>query len=188
MQVKNALKAQIQPLLTYIANQTIDESWFNNHLNITTGRRAYLLGTAAGSFPSRGLWPMVVNPLLFSQFGGNVPANYQLVISHTAPAGSVIYYTIDGTDPRSPGGGLSPGARVYSGPVTLSNLVMILARVKNANGEWSPLTEAFLSRSSPARAEHTRRLRDHVSSTQRDRCGTSGDIHGCGRLRVHPPD
>ncbi|HZJ15342.1 MAG TPA: lamin tail domain-containing protein, partial [Chthoniobacteraceae bacterium] len=144
LQLKNAFKAQVQPLLSYLGYGTFDESWFNNHVNPTTGRRVYLLGTTAGSFPSRSLWP-ATQPPTFSQFGGNVPANYQLVISHAAPAGSVLYYTTDGSDPRLPGGGVSSSALTYTGPVTLTNLVTILARVRNANGEWSPLTEAFFA-------------------------------------------
>ena len=150
-QLKDTFKAQVQPLLTYIANQTLDESWYNNHVNATTGRRAYLFGATAGSFPNKSLWPVTLPPA-FSQFGGNVSANYPLVISSTAPAGRVIYYTIDGSDPRLAGGGISPSALIYSGPVTLSNLVTIKSRVRSSTGEWSALTEAFFS---PAAAQPT---------------------------------
>ncbi len=146
--LKDTFKAQVQPLLTYIENQTIDETWFNNHV---AGRRPYLFGATAGSFPNKNLWPATVPPT-FSQFGGNVAASYPLVITTTAPAGSIIYYTTDGSDPRLPGGGVSPTAQIYSGAVTLTNLVTIRSRVKNSNGEWSAITEAFFE---PAAAQPT---------------------------------
>ena len=142
-QLKDTFKAQIQPLLTYIANQTVDENWYNSHVNPTTGRRAYLFSANTGSFPNKSLWPATPPPT-FSQFGGNVAAGYQLVITSTAPVGRVIYYTIDGSDPRLSGGGVSPTALIYNGPVTLNNLVTIRSRIKNnANGEWSAITGAF---------------------------------------------
>ena len=150
-QLKDTFKAQVQPLLTYIASQTIDESWYTAHVNQTTGRRPYLFGSSTGSFSNKGLWPATLPPA-FSQFGGNVAAGYQLVITSTAPAGSIIYYTMDGTDPRLPGGAVSPTALIYSGPVTLNTLVTIRSRIKNGNGEWSALTGAFFS---PAAAQPT---------------------------------
>ena len=149
--LKDTFKAQVQPLLTYIANQTLDENWYNNHVNATTGRRAYLFSTNTGSFSNKLLWPATLPPT-FSQFGGNVAASYPLVITSTAPGGSIIYYTTDGSDPRAAGGGVSPTALIYSGPVTLTNLVTIRSRIKNTNGEWSALTEAFFE---PAAAQPT---------------------------------
>ena len=139
-QIINSLVAQTQPLITFIENQTLDLSWYNAHINTTTGRRAYLFGTGAGNFRSKGLWP-VTEPPVFSQFGGTVPASYPLVL--TSAAGGTIYYTTDGSDPRLAGGGVSPTALIYSGAVPLSSLVTIKSRVKSAGGEWSALTEAY---------------------------------------------
>src|SRR5205085_7403503 len=47
----------------------------------------------------------------FSQSGGNVAAGTQITI--TGAAGSTVYYTLDGSDPRLPGGGLNPTALAY---------------------------------------------------------------------------
>ena len=57
------------------------------------------------SFRTHGLWP-VTEPVTFAQHGGVVAAGYSLAISTnaTAPAGSTVYYTTDGTDPRDWGG------------------------------------------------------------------------------------
>jgi len=55
----------------------------------------------------------------------------------------VIYYTVDGTDPRAPGGGVSPSARMLasSGRAVLADPRELKARVK-AGPEWSALWEA----------------------------------------------
>jgi hypothetical protein len=59
---------------------------------------------------ARGFYPTVEPPTL-SKFGGSVPEGYQLTFS--AGTGT-IYYTVDGSDPRLPGGGVSPTATATS--------------------------------------------------------------------------
>ncbi|HXG49471.1 MAG TPA: lamin tail domain-containing protein, partial [Methylomirabilota bacterium] len=72
----------------------------------------------------------------FSLAPGHVPAGTSLTIS--GPQGT-IYYTTDGTDPRLPGGGISPTAQVYSGPIAINGNVRIVARVRRAsNAIWTP--------------------------------------------------
>src|SRR5207247_2565232 len=56
------------------------------------------------------LYPNVVAPA-FNQQGGDVPPGFNLNLS--APAGTV-YYTLDGTDPRLPGGAISATALAYT--------------------------------------------------------------------------
>jgi len=47
---------------------------------------------------------------------------------------SSIYYTLDGTDPRAVGGGISNSAILYSGPINLPNgVTTIKARVRDNN-------------------------------------------------------
>ncbi|MBN8246839.1 MAG: lamin tail domain-containing protein, partial [Verrucomicrobia bacterium] len=89
-------------------------------------------------FRNQGWYPAVVAPS-FSQHGGAFAAGTQVRI--TAPAG-VIYYTTDGSDPRAPGGAVAAGARTYSGPLTLSESVLLRSRVRTAAGAWSALNEA----------------------------------------------
>jgi len=66
-------------------------------------------------------------------------------------ASGVLYYTLDGSDPRPFGGaapvvtGSSASVRVYSGPITITGSVPIKARVlapSNPYSRWSGLTEA----------------------------------------------
>ena len=73
------------------------------------------------------------------QHGGAVPAGFQLRIS--APAG-VIYYTLDGTDPRAASG--LPVGQEYSGPLPINNSTPVTARVLSG-GVWSALETAFFA-------------------------------------------
>jgi hypothetical protein len=75
----------------------------------------------------------------FNQHGGNVSVGFVATLS--APAGT-IYYTLDGTDPRSKfSGSTTPGARTYAGGISLSQSTVINSRAKNGT-VWSALTEA----------------------------------------------
>ncbi|MEY2407928.1 MAG: hypothetical protein QOF48_598 [Verrucomicrobiota bacterium] len=61
----------------------------------------------------------------------------------TGPAGATIYYTLDGTDPRAPGGGIASNARAYTGPFVVSANVRVMARSRdlshvNATGGTNP--------------------------------------------------
>ncbi|MBN2506248.1 MAG: lamin tail domain-containing protein, partial [Verrucomicrobia bacterium] len=72
----------------------------------------------------------------FSSAGGQVPAGY--VVTLTAPgakAGTTIYYTLDGTDPRLPGGHVSPSALSGTAPVNvaINQNARIFARNRNLN-------------------------------------------------------
>lgn len=87
-----------------------------------------------------GLWPPPVAAPRFSQSGGEMPAGFALGLTHTNQSGT-IYYTIDGSDPRSVGGTVSRPANAYSAPITLSSSSIVRARVKASTG-WSPLIEA----------------------------------------------
>lgn len=62
------------------------------------------------------------------------------LLSMTAPAGT-IYYSLDGTDPRLPGGAIRPGAQIYHGPLTLNANAHVKSRAL-VNGVWSALNEA----------------------------------------------
>jgi len=88
-------------------------------------------------YKAAGVYPNVVAPA-FNQHGGQVVDGFQLTM--TAPAG-VIYYTLDGSDPRLTGGGLSPTAVPYSGAVTFHQNMTAKARALNG-GVWSALDQA----------------------------------------------
>ena len=75
----------------------------------------------------------------FNPPGGPVPPGASLVIS--GAAGTTIYYTLNGADPRLPGGGISPQAVAYGGPVPLNANARAVARVRRGS-VWSGPTAA----------------------------------------------
>jgi len=86
-----------------------------------------------------GLFPSLSAPI-FRQLGGSVPPGFQLYITNSNPTGSILY-TLDGSDPRLPGGTIAPSAITYSGPLTINVHTVVRARVKDG-ATWSALTEA----------------------------------------------
>jgi hypothetical protein len=77
----------------------------------------------------------------------------ELVVSVPDPGGPVavpVYYTLDGSDPRLPGGTIGPAAIPYQGPITLNTSTPIAARALR-NGEWSGLSSAQFTVQSPLR-------------------------------------
>src|SRR5207253_9888823 len=63
---------------------------------------------------------------VFSASGGPISPAFLLTI--TGPTGATIYYTTNGLDPRSPGGGVALTARVYGSPITLNANTRVVAR------------------------------------------------------------
>jgi hypothetical protein len=57
-------------------------------------------------------------------------------------ATNTIYYTLDGTDPRLPGGAISPQALPYSGPITINNNTRLFARSHRPGHNLGPTTTA----------------------------------------------
>jgi len=115
---------------------TRDNDWLpavQANLNFIAGRSSVVLQQLRND----GLYPSVNAPQ-FNQEGGSIPAGFGLLI---APGTAAIYYTLDGSDPRRPGGAISPVARRYEGPVPMNESATVKARVLS-NGTWSALTEA----------------------------------------------
>ncbi|RYD86648.1 MAG: hypothetical protein EOP50_22085 [Sphingobacteriales bacterium] len=102
----------------------------------------------------------ILRPPTLSHPGGNVQAGLELTMSRytgTAPAGTAyaagtIYYTLDGTDPRSSTGAVAAGVQTYVNPITLNSSARIMARLYNS-GAWSPAnTATFVVNATPASA------------------------------------
>ncbi|MFP6878496.1 MAG: lamin tail domain-containing protein [Roseibacillus sp.] len=89
---------------------------------------------------SAGLFPGLAAPGI-TPFGGNIVTGE--TVSVTNPRAGVLYYTLDGTDPRLRGGGISSTASTEN-PRTITlpdGPGMINARILS-QGNWSPLVEA----------------------------------------------
>jgi hypothetical protein len=77
-----------------------------------------------------------VRPPVLSLGAGKVSAGAALTLAGT----NTIYYTLDGTDPRAPGGSISPTALTYPGPLTLTSNARLVARSYKPGHTGGPLT------------------------------------------------
>ncbi|HEV8541736.1 MAG TPA: CotH kinase family protein [Verrucomicrobiae bacterium] len=73
----------------------------------------------------------LVQPPELNQPGGKIARGAQITL--TGPDGATLYYTLDGSDPRSPQGAISSGAMIYSEPITLEHNTRVMARARNPN-------------------------------------------------------
>ena len=96
------------------------------------------------------LYPAVAAPEFRSdasnaaQHGGPVPAGFSLRI-HNPVATGTIYYTMDGSDPRTAWENTpSPGAQTYTIPIPLTASGTVRARILNGTA-WSALADAYFS-------------------------------------------
>ncbi len=91
-------------------NYRTPDNWVSAATTIQTdlfpGRTAQLFGYLRAA----GLYPAFDAPAL-SQQGGMVTNGTRLTLTSSA---GTVYYTLDGTDPRLPGGAIAPGALVFS--------------------------------------------------------------------------
>jgi len=119
---------------------TRDEWWQPEIDKTATNFFQKLTADNVARFRANALYPGVGAPE-FSQFGGAVSNGFQLVITHTNATG-VIYFTVDGSDPRAYGSGaVGAGAQAYATPVPINSPALVRARVlQGAN--WSALVEA----------------------------------------------
>lgn len=86
----------------------------------------------------QGYYPTVTAPA-FNQEGGSVATGFQLLITNPNPSGTV-YYSIDGSDPKTAEGAVGPGATAYTTPVTIASNLTVKARIQR-DGVWSSLHE-----------------------------------------------
>ena len=151
----STLASEVSPFVSGFASTRVpnwvngvgDITHYNGTTNIPSRRQILFNGytddTAAGAFVQghfvgEGLWPATLTPV-FSQQGGAIGGNFQLTMTNPNAGGS-IYYTVDGTDPRQAGG--AAVGTLYTGPVSIPQTTTVRARVRNSNGEWSPLNGA----------------------------------------------
>lgn len=131
------------PLTTAFAN-------YGRGNTIVTLLRGYSDGSA------KPLYSPIEAPVL-SPANGVVGTGSPLTMSITganSPAGT-IYYTLNGEDPRLPGGAINTagGATAYTGPVPLTKTAVIKTRVWNGS-TWSALVEGLRITGVPASADN----------------------------------
>lgn len=91
---------------------------------------------------NQNLYPRTEAPR-FRQHGGTIATGQALTISNPNPAG-VVYFTLDGSDPRDPTrrpNGISASAIRYIRPPVFTESAQLRARVLNGT-EWSAINQA----------------------------------------------
>lgn len=113
-------------------------NWESAAANIRSTLFPTRTGELFGYLRSAGLYP-AFDPPTFSPYGGRVTHGFQPILSSSS---GTIYYTLDGTDPRLPGGGISPQARVWQpGAVSVTTDLTLSVRVRTTAGAWSALAQ-----------------------------------------------
>ncbi|MBN1676558.1 MAG: lamin tail domain-containing protein, partial [Kiritimatiellae bacterium] len=120
---------------------TVDDCWvplMTDRLNTLLPQRG---SHVLSHFRNAGLYVSSVSPPAFTTEGGAIASGFRLTLSNPNSA-STVYYTLDGSDPRLPGGSKSANRIEYAGAFLLSRTTHVKARVYKANGTWSALHEA----------------------------------------------
>ncbi len=125
------------------ANPYTRLDWLNTQKGKLTGFFPSRSQTVLGWLKSANLYPNVTAPVFYIngsyQHGGHVATRD--LFSIQAPAGTV-YYTLDNSDPRLPGGAVNTGhATVYAAPIRLTQSAHVKARTLSGS-TWSALNEA----------------------------------------------
>jgi len=110
-------------------------------------RLAWLDGEIARRFAEA---PPIIDPA-----GGHVAAGAAVSVAKPAGASGIVYYTLNGEDPRLEGGAMNPNARpAESSHTVLSKSALLRARIHN-NGECESLriTEIMYHPADPTEAE-----------------------------------
>jgi hypothetical protein len=83
---------------------------------------------------------LFTTPPVVNHSGGRINSGFTLTLS--GPANAAIYYTLDGRDPRGtydPATGLgirgATNGTLYTGPITITNNVRVVARARQAGGD-----------------------------------------------------
>ena len=119
---------------------TRDEHWAVERTNLLANYFPKRSSIVLQQFRKAGLYPSFEAPV-FNLPGVNVPAGFNLLIGNPNTNGGTIFFTLDGSDPRLPGGAVAPTAQTYSLPVTLNTSTEVRARVKQGDN-WSALMKA----------------------------------------------
>jgi hypothetical protein len=170
----------INSIVDSMATELLDSSVRNNARWTGSGERPRtssgspvggLDGTFLGEINHKKLWFEARTAHFDAQFlakptfdlpGGIVAANS--IVTLSSEAGSQIYYTLDGTDPRAPGGGVAGNAVLYSAPLLINDQMIFTARTFDAshnsgisdfqpgNEPWSgPIVQSYVLDAPPIR-------------------------------------
>ena len=113
----------------------------NNWLSAMNGVAGFISGRTPvliSQLQADGLYP-AISPPAFNSTGGVVVNGFSFRMTNSNPGG-VIYYTLNGSDPRLIGGAVAPAALAYSVPLTINFTTTVRSRILSG-GVWSALNE-----------------------------------------------
>jgi len=114
----------------------------NRIRGLMTGNGAQLIT----ALRTEGFYPSI-NPPVSNVPDTAVPSGFQIQLANPNASGT-IYFTLDGADPRLPGGAVNPLAAAYAGLIPVSFSLIVRARVLNGS-TWSALNEVVVISSNP---------------------------------------
>jgi len=130
----------------YVGANRITRNWdidFQHPTNYLGDATNSIIGQMKKWVLGRYLWidSQFTRAPAFSAPDGLVTNGFSVTV--TPPTGGTVYYTLDGTDPRAPGGGVAPGAFTNNSPtnLTINSDARIFARARSTNSwynTWSP--------------------------------------------------
>jgi hypothetical protein len=127
----------------YPTTPLTQQEWYDKRDWILNTYLPQRTGIVLQQFRNYGLYPNI-NPPTFNQNGGPVSVGFNLTMTNPNGSGT-IYYTLDGADPRLPGGSVNTAHAVsYTKAVTLNKTTCVKARVKSTT-TWSALNEAIFA-------------------------------------------
>jgi len=120
--------------------------------NMITQFKTQNMGDGTVNFTMYPSLAALAAPEFIEQFGGTIAPGF---VAHlTVPAGATVYYTLDGSDPRLPGGAISPKALVYNAAsgILLNASTHLIVRgqtLVNNVPSWSASTDATFTLATP---------------------------------------
>lgn len=124
-----------------------DQEWVTERDRVLEDYFPERTDEAIDQFQDEGLYPRTLGVDL-NQFGGRVPAGFELELSSEGISifnPGKFYFTTDGSDPRGDDGNVNDTATEYEDPIPLTESLTFKARVRGAGNEWSALTETFFA-------------------------------------------
>jgi len=129
-------------------NQRTPASWEGAAATIRTQLFPRRTASLLGQLRARGLYPNF-DPPKFDVRGGTVASGFRPQLS--APSGT-IFYTLDGSDPRLPGGAVSTAAKLWAADaLTVESDLTVTTRVRSTSGAWSAVDAATFRLRAPRR-------------------------------------
>ncbi|MBI1840128.1 MAG: CotH kinase family protein [Verrucomicrobia bacterium] len=119
---------------------TFDDHWLPELQRVLTEVIPGRHPISIAHFRAAQLFPTIDAPLLSPAPGLLGAAN--LLSLGTSSGAGLIYYTVDGTDPRLEGGAVSAAAQAFSAPIPLARPALVSARSLE-NSQWSALVSGM---------------------------------------------